>query len=55
MAIAKDERKKGLNCQQQACFDIHYLLDNSDSFRRDLQRIATSLEEIAACLKNNNQ
>lgn len=25
-----------------------------ESYRRDLQRIASALEDIAACLKNNN-
>ncbi len=49
------DRKKGISCQQQMQFDIHYILDDLDSIRRDNQRIASSLEEIAQCLKNNNQ
>lgn len=47
------DRKKGLNCQQQMQFDVHYILDDLDSVRRDMQRIASSLEELVECLKNN--
>lgn len=31
------------------------IANNSDSFRRDLQRIADSLEEIAKCLSENSK
>lgn len=32
-----------------------HMVENTDNLRRDIQRIASSLEEIAECLKNNNQ
>ena len=47
------ERKKALTTQQQLQFDVHYILDDLDSIRRDMQRLASSLEEIAQCLNNN--
>lgn len=31
------------------------LCENSDSIRRDMQRLANSLEELVKCLENNNQ
>lgn len=42
------DRKKGLTGQQQAYFDIHYMLEDMDSIRRDMQRIASALEELCA-------
>lgn len=49
------ERKKGTTTQQQLQYDIHYILDDLDSMRRDIQRLACSLEQIAECLRNNLQ
>lgn len=49
------ERKKGTTAQQQLQYDVHYILDDLDSMRRDIQRLACSLEQIAECLKCNNQ
>ena len=47
------ERKKGTTVQQQLQYDVHYILDDLDGMRRDIQRLACSLEQIAECLKNN--
>ena len=47
------ERKKGITSQQQLQYDVHYILDDLDSMRRDIQRLACSLEQIAKCLNNN--
>jgi len=43
-----DSRKRGLNGQQQFWFDHHYILEDLDSIRDDLHRIADYLE------RNNN-
>lgn len=55
MAEPKIVRKKGLSCQQQMQFDIHYILDDLDSIKISLSSIAGSLGVIAQCLENNNQ
>lgn len=44
-----------ITIEQQKCKDLNRLADNSDSIRRDMQRIANSLEELVKCLENNNR
>lgn len=52
MAIARDKRLNGISSQQQAQFDVHYILDDLDFIKNDIHRIADSLEEFAKCVNN---